>query len=96
LHLATAVGVGEGTVRNYTERVLHAILALRVKFIQWPTEEKAPMKQRISTASRGVFPDCIRFVDGTFITLQYVPLKDWYLYFNRKSSYALNAMVAPR
>jgi hypothetical protein len=51
------------------------------------------MKQRIGAAPRGVFPGCIGFVDGTFITLQYSPLEDWYFYFNRKSSYALNAMV---
>jgi hypothetical protein len=32
-------------------------------------------------------------VDGTFITLRCSSLTDWYTYFNRKFTYALNAMV---
>lgn len=94
LHTATAIGIGEGTVRNFTERVLYAVLCLRKQYIKWPTpQEKEAMKQRICSASCGVFPGCVGFIDGTFVTLQYAPLTDWYFYYNRKSSYALNAMV---
>jgi hypothetical protein len=94
LHSATALGIGEGSIRNFTARVLTAILSLREEMIKWPTaEEKAAMKQRICAASRGVFPNCVGFIDGTFIMLLYAPLQDWYFYFNRKSSYALNALV---
>jgi hypothetical protein len=94
LHTATAVGIGEGTVRLFTHRVLVAILALKGKLIRWPSqEEREAHKQRVCAGSGGVFSGCVGFVDGTFITLLYAPLKDWVFYYNRKSSYALNAMV---
>jgi hypothetical protein len=94
LHTATAVGIGEGTVRLYTNRVLIAILALKGKMIRWPSRtERETHKQRVCAGSQGVFSGCVGFVDGTFITLLYAPQKDWIFYYNRKSSYALNAMV---
>jgi hypothetical protein len=81
-------------MRNFTRRVLTAILSLHDEFIRWPNrEEKAAMEQRICAASRGVFSGCVGFIDGTLITLQYAPLENWWYYFNRKSSYAFNAMV---
>jgi hypothetical protein len=94
LLVASATGVGEGSVRNYCRRALTSILSLYDTFIHGPTrEKKAAMKQRICAASRGVFGGCVGFINGTFITLQYAPLKDWWYYFNRKSTYALNTMI---
>lgn len=89
-----SIGLGSGTVLNFCRRVMTAILSFRSEYIQWPTEaEHAAHKQRVCAASQGVFASCVGFVDGTFITLEYAPLKDWSFYYNRKSSYALNAMV---
>lgn len=89
-----ALGVGEGTIPLYFGRVMTAILSMKKTYIRWPgVEERNAHKQRVCAASLGVFPGCVGFVDGTFITLQYAPLTDWYCYFNRKGSYALNAMV---
>ncbi|CCX34055.1 Similar to hypothetical protein PGTG_07449 [Puccinia graminis f. sp. tritici CRL 75-36-700-3]; acc. no. XP_003326471 [Pyronema omphalodes CBS 100304] len=52
LLVASATGVGEGSVRNYCGRVLTAILSLYDKFIHWPArEEKAAMKQHRCAAS---------------------------------------------
>jgi hypothetical protein len=94
LHVASAIGISEGSVRNFTSRVLTAIWSLRKEMVRWPTQqEKDAHKQRVCAASKGVFSGCVGFVDGTFITLLYAPLKDWQFYYNRKSSYALNAMV---
>lgn len=88
------LGIGSGTVISFCRRVVHAIHQLRCDFIKWPTvEEKIAHKQRVCAASKSVFSNCVGFVDGTFITLQYAPLKDWFFYYNRKASYALNAMV---
>lgn len=89
-----SVGVGVGTVLNFSRRVMRAILSLLEQYICWPSKSERDIhKQRVCSASTGVFAGCIGFVDGTFITLAYAPLKDWFYYFNRKSSYALNAMV---
>jgi len=95
-HARTGIllGLGEGTVSLFSNRVLRAILDLREEYIQWPTAPKADqIKKRIGDGSRQVFQDCIGFIDGTFIILKYAPFKDWYFYWNRKSTYAINAMV---
>ena len=92
--LALEVGIGEGTISLYCDRVLLALLALRAEFITWPSvEERQAHRKRICDASLGVFPGVVGFVDGTFIILNSAPLTDWYSYYNRKSTYGLNAMV---
>ncbi|KAI5803242.1 hypothetical protein EDC01DRAFT_611807 [Geopyxis carbonaria] len=71
LRLATSVGIGEGSVKNFCNRVVAALLSMRSKLIWWPTiDEKNAIKQGICAASKGVFPGCVDFIDGTFITLQ--------------------------
>lgn len=93
-HMALAVGIGEGTVSTYCNRVIEAVMSLRNTYIKWPSQhEKRAHKQRVCVASRNVFSGCVGFVDGTYITLEYAPEVNWYSYFNRKSSYGLNAMV---
>jgi len=92
--LALGVGVGEGTISLFCERVLTAILTLGMEFITWPTRtERSSHYKRVCDASLGVFPGVVGFVDGTFVILDSAPLKDWYSYYNRKSTYGLNAMV---
>lgn len=88
------LGIAEGTISLYVQRVLTAILNLKSQYIKWPSaEERDIHKRRVCSESLGVFPGCVGFVDGTFLTLKYAPLKDWFCYFNRKGTYALNAMV---
>ncbi|CCX34612.1 Similar to Putative nuclease HARBI1; acc. no. Q96MB7 [Pyronema omphalodes CBS 100304] len=91
---ASVTGVGEGSVRNYTSRCITAILSLRDTYIRCPTqEEKAVMKQQIFAASMETFSGCVGFVGGTFITLSYAPLEDWWFSHNQESSYAPNSLV---
>lgn len=92
--LALPLGLGEGTITLFCRRVLTAILSMKSTFIRWPSErERRTTAARICNASNGIFANCVGFVDGTYIILRYAPLTDWYYYFNRKSSYGLNAMV---
>ncbi|PUU83796.1 hypothetical protein B9Z19DRAFT_1060723 [Tuber borchii] len=92
--LALEVGIGEGTISLYCDRVLLALLALKSELIIWPSvEERRAHSKCICDASLGVFPGVIGFVDGIFIILNLAPLTDWYSYYNRKSTYGLNAMV---
>jgi hypothetical protein len=93
-HIALPLGIGEGTVTLFCRRVLAAVLSLKTEMIQWPGEQaRAAHAARVCVASGGVFANCVGFVDGTYIILRYAPLTDWYYYYNRKSSYGLNAMV---
>src|SRR5205807_2412864 len=73
------LGLGEGTVSLFSNRVLQAILNLREEYIQWPTSSQGDqIKERIAYGSKQVFQDCIGFIDGTFVNLKYAPVHDWY------------------
>lgn len=93
-HTALSLGLGEGTVHEYTLRAIGALQQLKKLWIRWPNaDQRAVLKDRIGQASKGLFTGCIGFVDGTFINLRYAPEVDHYSYYNRKNTYAVNAMV---
>ncbi|RPB06593.1 hypothetical protein P167DRAFT_580314 [Morchella conica CCBAS932] len=72
-----SVGAGEGTVLLYIRRVMKAIRSLKMRYIKWPThEERNRHKARVRTASLGVFPNYVGFVDGTYVVLKYAPVTD--------------------
>jgi hypothetical protein len=91
-HTALALGLGEGSVLVYTSRVIKALHSLKSQWICWPSNTS-----RIAHAKRvgshSVFKGCVGFIDGTFIHLQYTPEVYHAFYFNRKSTYAINAMA---
>lgn len=75
---ALALGVGDGTIPLYVNRVLKALLSMKDIYISWPNAAgKNAHKQRVCNASMGIFPGCIGFIDGTFIVLKYAPKIDW-------------------
>ncbi|RPA72596.1 hypothetical protein BJ508DRAFT_200353, partial [Ascobolus immersus RN42] len=93
-HTRYSLGLGEGTVHEYTQRALIAINSLKTEWIKWPTQEaRNEHKVRVSRATGGVFEDCVGFIDGTYVQLTYAPESEYYFYFNRKHTYALNAMA---
>jgi hypothetical protein len=91
--VARRFGVSEGTVINYTERVVEALYAIRGQHICWYRDDskRRQVKQRIEKKSG--FPHCLGAVDGTDIVLAVRPELDGSAYFNRKARYALNAQI---
>lgn len=68
--LARDMGIGEGTVALFSDRVMLALLVLKSEVVHWPNaEEKAVHKQRVCAASCDVFLSVIGFIDETFITI---------------------------
>jgi hypothetical protein len=91
---STLLGLGEGTVSLYSNRVLRAFHSLKDRFIKWPDRtERKTIAVRIKAESLGTFEDAVGFIDGTYIVLKYASVYDYYYYFNRKNTYALNATV---
>jgi hypothetical protein len=90
-------GVGKGTVRLITRRVMTAVL--RPNFMQeavrYPTdEEKERAKEWVAEHSCRAWRHGWLFVDGTLIPLYKRP--NWFgeSYFDRKCNYSLNIQVS--
>lgn len=95
-HTAISMGfeISEGAVHIYTRHIIKAIYTLKDQWIQWPNATtRQRHKRHVSRASKGLFSNCVGFIDGTFINLLYTPEVDHFFYYNRKSTYAINAMV---
>ena len=94
--IANWAGIGKGTVRLYTHRVMVALL--RPEFMKntvyWPDEEeKETAKEWVQDHSCKAWRNGWCFVDGTLIPLATRPY--WYgeSYFDRKCRYSLNVQV---
>lgn len=82
----------EGSVNNFTNRFLVAILSLEKKAVFWPdAEERKEISSRIESMT--AFPSCIGFVDGTLIDLEFKPTWKGEDFYTRKSRYSLSAML---
>lgn len=76
----------EGSVVNYMIRFMEAVLSLEKTTTFWPREqERNDIKRRIKMETG--FPDCLGFVDGTLIPLDYKPAWDGEMF------YTLSAMI---
>jgi len=88
----THMGISEGSVELYTNRVIVALLSLEREWVRWPNEEeKKSIKRSIEEISG--FPSCIGFVDGTHVGLFAEPVKHGEDYFNRKNGYSINTLI---
>ncbi|KAI5844098.1 hypothetical protein BZA05DRAFT_175396 [Tricharina praecox] len=93
---SAALGVGEGTISLYSNRVLEALRSLTATFIKWPNEEeRKATSSRIGEKSLGIFEHAVGFIDSTHIVLKYPPQHGAYDYFNhtKHTKYALHATV---
>ncbi|EGZ22264.1 hypothetical protein PHYSODRAFT_299642 [Phytophthora sojae] len=62
-NISQPFGIGEGTVKIVSDRVVEAVLALESSFIRWPTQtERKTMADKVQLATG--FPNCVGFVDG--------------------------------
>lgn len=89
--LRTAM-ITEGSVQNWTNRFIVAVLGLKDEYMHWPTpQERSVLKDQ--TAEMSFFKDCVGFVDGTLIPLATAPRTTPEDYWTRKSFYAYNIML---
>ncbi|ETI30452.1 hypothetical protein F443_22426 [Phytophthora nicotianae P1569] len=90
--LADFFSIGTGTVTLYVQRTVDALVSLRENVIAWPTDTKRrELSSRIK--QRWKFPNCVGFVDGTLLPLEFKPRLFGEDYFSRKMYYAVNCLV---
>lgn len=93
-HTSLSLGLSEGSVQLYTLCTIEALQQIKQRWICWPGQTaRTAHAHHIAKLSGSIFQNCVGFIDGTFINLQFTPEVDHSSYFNRKSTYALNAMV---
>lgn len=96
MKVALQFGVGYGTVRLATNRVLAAACSesFRKSALQWTSDEdKAVAKAWIEANSCPAWRDGWCMVDGTLIPLFRRPAFFGNVWFDRKSNYSLNLQV---
>jgi hypothetical protein len=92
LNVKQGLGIGKGSVKNYLERAVDAVLSLFNDTVFWPgEEERTEIALRIREKHH--FPKCVGFVDGTRLGLAFKPELDGEDYWTQKQSYAVSAMV---
>nr|XP_018998909.1 uncharacterized protein I203_08555 [Kwoniella mangroviensis CBS 8507]OCF62370.1 hypothetical protein I203_08555 [Kwoniella mangroviensis CBS 8507] len=83
--------ISDGSVTNFTDRSLQAIIRQQHRFLSWPTvEAREYIKEKIQR-EHGI-PDCVGYIDGTHIILEYAPAKPKQTqagFFSRKGSYGM-------
>ena len=90
--VATFIGIGKGSVKNYVRRVTKALVRLKDDVVVWPRgEEKDNLKTRMKVNFG--FQKCIGIIDGTLIPLARRPTEYGDSYFCRKQCYAINVQI---
>ena len=92
LTVKQGLGIGKGSVKNYLERAVDAVLSLFNDTVFWPGEEERT-EIAVRIREKHHFPKCVGFVDGTHLGLAFKPELDGEDYWTRKQSYAVSAMV---
>jgi hypothetical protein len=85
-------GIGHGTVRLYIGRAIKALQSLFSEVVSWPDEaEREEIARRIH--ERFYFPNCLGFIDGTLLPMEFKPSLYGDVYLTRKSNYAVHMLV---
>ena len=84
--------MGKGSIANYVDRGVQAILSLREQCFFWPTEEE---RQEISfrIKAKYAFKNCVGIADGTHLLLSNRPENCGEEYYTRKGQYAVSALI---
>ena len=92
LRNAHHAGYSEGSIVNYVERVVCAILALQDRFVYWPNaEERSKIKQRMR--SKFGILGAVGIIDGTPVIFSQRPSIDGETFFSRKGVYCINLQL---
>jgi hypothetical protein len=93
--IATIFGISSGSVQNFIDRFITAVLSLQEEYMSWPephTEQYRAIVQK-HLIQYGL-PECLGFVDGTMIPLWRKPDgPSGGFYFTRKKIYAINLSI---
>ena len=85
-------GYSEGSIVNYMDRVVTAILSLHDRFVNWPNaEERVKIKSRIRSKF-GIY-GAVGIVDGTPVIFSQRPSIDGETFFSRKGVYCINLQL---
>ncbi|KAF0740516.1 hypothetical protein Ae201684P_016295 [Aphanomyces euteiches] len=82
-----------GSVRLFTDRCVLAHRSHLKRIVSWPSLNERHDISAAFEEQHGI-PGCVGAVDGTLIALAQKPSKHGEDYFSRKSSYAINAIIA--
>ena len=85
-----ALNIGHGTIWQYTWRTTELLYRLAPQYIHWPQQRTRVNNAEADSDERGIFGQCIGFLDGSSITLRYKPMVDPEAYFSRKKIYGFN------
>jgi DDE superfamily endonuclease len=91
-NVAAHFGFSEGTIDLCTNRIIEAIIDLAPTYLQWYTPLEKEQTKRQIKLEKG-FPNCVGFLDGTTMILDFKPGIDSESYYNRKSRYGLNTQI---
>jgi hypothetical protein len=92
ISLSTFFGVGAGTIQDYRDRALEALLSLEEKAYFWPKQlERQQTARRIQ--QQYYFPNCVGFIDGTLLPLEFKPVLHGENYLSRKKFYAITMLI---
>jgi len=82
----------DGSVDQYVEHFIVAVLKLQGKYIQWPMGRE---RERVILRHHELFglPECIGFMDGSLIPLHQTPTWHNELFWSRKHIHAIQSMV---
>jgi hypothetical protein len=84
--IASDIQVSAGSVDNFTNRVIAALLSISTKWIVWP--ERDEREEHGRRMRKEGFPGCIGFIDGTTFPLATKPGQEGPSYFDRKKRQA--------
>ena len=85
-------GYSEGSIVNYMDRVVTAILALHDRFVRWPNaEERSRIKYR--SRSKSGISGAVGIVDGTPVNFSQRLSINGETFFSRKGVYCINLQL---
>jgi hypothetical protein len=86
------LGMGKGTVSNYVNRGILAILSLHDQCFFWPSaQERRDISLRIE--QKFTLKNCVGMIDGTHLNLNTRPECCGEEYYTRKNCYAISALL---
>lgn len=89
--ISTKFGFSEGSISNFTNRIILKLSKNSNKFIQWPNQFQ---RQEIgSFMASKLLPKCIGFVDGTDVPFATAPTKNKDVYWSRKKRYCMQVQI---
>ena len=90
--LASHFQISIGTAEKYRKRAARAVLSLEANSYHWPDDsERRTMS--IAIQKKWFFPNCVGFMDGTLLPLEFKPKLHGETYYSRKGFFSINMLI---